>query len=670
MVYKKMLIPLLSLSICLTGVSFECKDANAAVVTSNSSYESQFNSIALAKGYKDLTQGNPCMTQKFAADPGVMEYNGRVYVYSTNDHYMYDSKGAVIANSFDNVQTINCMSSDDMANWTDHGTINVAGSNGAAKWATHSWAPAAAHKTINGKERFFLYFADRGGGIGVLTSDSPTGPWKDPLGHALVNKATPNCSNITWLFDPAVFIDDDGSAYLSFGGGVPNGQAAHPKTSRVVKLGADMISLAGTPTTIDAPYILEDSGLNKDGNTYYYTYCTNWESRSNSSDPGVAEIAYMTSNSPTGPFTYKGTILKNPGKYFGCYGNNHHSIVKFKNKWYIFYHSQWLENKMGTNKGYRSAQVDEINISNGKISPATGTLTGVAQTKDLNPYTLNQMSTMAWQGGIKGQGLGNTDVQMSAGNWVGVSNVGFGTGPASITMKVSSQKGSVIKVCTDNPSNKALGYVVVPPTGNAFTNVSANVSNITGTKKLFFVSSNDCVVDNWQFSKNPASGTGSSTTKDSTNTSGTTQTLSDGWYYIKNVNAQKYLQVANNVGKAAQNVELGTGSGAAGQKWYLKNVGNGYVTLKSALGNYMLDVYNGENKDGSNIRIFNAYSNNAQKFALKSSSTNGAYGITTMSSNQTKALDDYNFQTFDGANVCQWTYGGTNNQLWIFEAAK
>ncbi|AGX41685.1 endo-1,4-beta-xylanase [Clostridium saccharobutylicum] len=167
-----------------------------------------------------------------------------------------------------------------------------------------------------------------------------------------------------------------------------------------------------------------------------------------------------------------------------------------------------------------------------------------------------------------------------------------------------------------------------------------------------------------------AYGTGSSTTKDSTNTSGTTQTLSDGWYYIKNVNAQKYLQVANNVGKAAQNVELGTGSGAAGQKWYLKNVGNGYVTLKSALGNYMLDVYNGENKDGSNIRIFNAYSNNAQKFALKSSSTNGAYGITTMSSNQTKALDDYNFQTFDGANVCQWTYGGTSNQLWIFEAAK
>ena len=102
---------------------------------------------------------------------------------------------------------------------------------------------------------------------------------------------------------------------------------------------------------------------------------------------------------------------------------------------------------------------------------------------------------------------------------------------------------------------------------------------------------------------------------------GNTATLNDGWYYIKNVNAQKYLQVASNVGKAGQNVEIGTGSGALGQKWYLTNVGNGYVTLKSALGNYMLDVYSGENKDGSNIQIYNAYSNDAQKFSIKSSST-------------------------------------------------
>ena len=81
----------------------------------------------------------------------------------------------------------------------------------------------------------------------------------------------------------------------------------------------------------------------------------------------------------------------------------------------------------------------------------------------------------------------------------------------------------------------------------------------------------------------------------------------------------------------------------------------------------MLDVCNGESKDGTNIQIYNAYSNDAQKFSIKSSSTNGAYVVATMSSNQTKVLDDYNFETSDGTNVCQWTYGGNSNQLWVFE---
>ncbi|WP_089041047.1 RICIN domain-containing protein [Clostridium acetobutylicum] len=158
------------------------------------------------------------------------------------------------------------------------------------------------------------------------------------------------------------------------------------------------------------------------------------------------------------------------------------------------------------------------------------------------------------------------------------------------------------------------------------------------------------------------------TTNPTTNpTPGSTVTLNNGWYYIKNINAQKYLQVASNTGKAGQNVELGSGSGAAGQKWYLTNTGDGYVTLKSALGNYMLDVSYGENKDGSNIQIFNAYSGDAQKFSVKASSKDGQYFVSTKSSNGTKVLDDYNFGTADGTNVCQWTYGGNANQLWAFE---
>ncbi|MDE5835313.1 MAG: family 43 glycosylhydrolase, partial [Ruminococcus sp.] len=211
--------------------------------------EKLFSSVTPASSYKKSGENNPLYTQRFGADPGVMEYNGRVYVYMTNDVVEYDSNGNVTENTYGKVNKINCISSDDMVNWTDHGCINVAGSDGVAKWASLSWAPCAAHKTINGKEKFFLYFCNGGNGICVLTADSPTGPWSDPLGHELITRAVPNCNNIPWLFDPAVFVDDDGTGYLCFGGGVPEGKEAMPSTTRIVKLGDDMTSIVGTPTT-------------------------------------------------------------------------------------------------------------------------------------------------------------------------------------------------------------------------------------------------------------------------------------------------------------------------------------------------------------------------------------------------------------------------------------
>lgn len=143
-------------------------------------------------------------------------------------------------------------------------------------------------------------------------------------------------------------------------------------------------------------------------------------------------------------------------------------------------------------------------------------------------------------------------------------------------------------------------------------------------------------------------------------------TLNDGWYYIKNTNAQKYLQVKDNTGANGQNVEISTGTGVAGQKWYLTNVGEGYFTLKNALG-YMLDVANGTNTDGANIQTYIANNMDAQMFKLVATSQNDVYGILTKSSKDTKALDVYNFGTSDGSNVCQWSYYQNECQKWILE---
>ncbi len=151
------------------------------------------------------------------------------------------------------------------------------------------------------------------------------------------------------------------------------------------------------------------------------------------------------------------------------------------------------------------------------------------------------------------------------------------------------------------------------------------------------------------------------------NQGGSSQTLPNGWYYIKNINAQKYLQVKDNVGGNSVNVEIGTGTGVKGQKWYLSNQGDGYFTLKNGNG-YMLDIQYGAKEDGVNVQTYSANGADAQKFKVVKTSETNVYGIVTKVTGDKKSLDVYNFGTADGSNVCQWTYYANSCQKWIFEA--
>lgn len=457
-----------------------------------------FSGITPTKSYKADDENNPLYTQRFGADPGVMEYNGRVYVYMTNDIFEYDENGNLVDNSYGKINQINCISSDDMVNWTDHGIIQVAGSTGAAKWANNSWAPCAAHKTIGGKEKFFLYFCNGGNGVSVLTADSPTGPWTDPLGSGLITRSTPNCGNVTWLFDPAVFVDDDGTGYLAFGGGVPEGKQADPGTARIVQLGDDMISIVGTPQTLNPPYLFEDSGLNKIGDKYYYTYCSNWNTSGNSLGLTSGAIEYMVADNPMGPYTYGGELFKNQGVFFGYYGNNHHSIVELNDQLYLFYHSRPVAGGMGIDYNYRSPQVDKITMSGTKMNAVTGTMTAIPQLKTVNPYDKVQAETMSNQAGINVSGLGDTVInEVDKGDWIKVSGVNFSSGCKSLTVRASSASGAAIKICTGGASGTAIGYVEVPAGG--MQEITVPVENLSGTKDLYFVFSGQLEFDWWTF---------------------------------------------------------------------------------------------------------------------------------------------------------------------------
>lgn len=455
-----------------------------------------FSSVKLATGYKKDGENNPLYTQRFGADPGVMEYNGRVYVYMTNDVVEYKD-GKITENTYAQVNKINCISSADMVNWEDHGAIPVAGADGIAKWGGNSWAPAAAHKKINGKEKFFLYYANGGNGIGVLTADSPTGPWSDPLGKALISRSTPNCGNVTWLFDPAVMVDDDGTGYLVFGGGVPEGKNENPGTARVVKLGDDMISISGTPQTIDVPYLFEDSGINKINGKYYYTYCSNWKTTGNKYGLDAASIQYMVSDNPMGPYTYGGQLFKNQGTFFGRGGNNHHSIVSLNNQLYLFYHTRTVEEAMGIDGNYRSPQADKITVSGTKLNAVTGTMAGIAQLSAVNPYITQQAEMMSDQGGIEVNNTGNTTVTCNKGDWIKVSGVDFSKGSSKITVKASAKKDAYIKIVSGSKTGKIVGYVKVPANSNG--EVTYGINNISGKNDLYFIFSEDMEFDSWCF---------------------------------------------------------------------------------------------------------------------------------------------------------------------------
>ncbi|SER90662.1 endo-1,4-beta-xylanase [Butyrivibrio fibrisolvens] len=146
-----------------------------------------------------------------------------------------------------------------------------------------------------------------------------------------------------------------------------------------------------------------------------------------------------------------------------------------------------------------------------------------------------------------------------------------------------------------------------------------------------------------------------------------TATIEDGWYYIKNTLSQKYLTVDADNADGWKNVVIKTGSGVDGQKWYVTNTSDGYITLTNKLGNVMLDVANGENDDGTNVGIYSAYGGTAQQFIVKNTDVNGVYTIGTKCSDAAKYLDVYEKKTDDGTNVCQWTYNGGSNQQWQFE---
>lgn len=470
---------------------------------------SELQKMMAEKVVKLPSENNPIVMHKFGADPAVLVYNDTVYVYSTNDMQQMEFSKGEDDNKFNKINSLNLFSSKDLVNWTDLGEIPVAGKAGGkgdAKWASNSWAPAIACKKIDGKDKFFLYFADSGNGIGVVTAESPEGPFTDPIKKPLISRQTPNCANVNWLFDPAVFIDDDGKGYIYFGGGHNPDAFEHPKTARCAALGDDMVSIEGIPAEIDAPYLFEDSGINKINGLYYYTYCTNWTARpegSGSEVPPIAVIAYMTSENPLGPFTYRGWTLKNPGTYFGAWGNNHHWIFDFKGKHYIAYHTQTMEKQMKLEHGgYRGIFINDFVVNeDGSLPVQNMKMEGVSQVGSFNPFEEIPAASCHSLRNVAVTSR-RTLYPVADGAYVCIKGVDFGSEAKKFAAEVicsSESKGASLKVCADHFGSN--GSLLAEIKIGKKSQVEAAISQISGRHDLYLVFTGCFELSSWKFLK-------------------------------------------------------------------------------------------------------------------------------------------------------------------------
>ncbi len=492
---------------------------------------------------KQPGDSNPLMTQRYGADPYAFVHDGRVYVYMTNDSQELDPNDPDHTNTYAKINQINVISSADLVNWTDHGSIQVAGPDGVATWATNSWAPGMASKVVDGKEQFFLYFCNNGGSSGVIVGDSPIGPWRDPIGKPLVNAQTPGASDgQNWLFDPAPFVDSDGQAYLYFGGGAVERDPNNPRSTRVIRLGEDMVSTVGEAEVIDAPQVFEASHVFERDGIYYYSYSSNFNGESRPEGyPGGGVIAYLMSDSPMGPWTpaqlparNNGTVFQNPSTFFGVGGNNHQSFFELNGRHYLAYHAQTVNLALvgGVSsqvRGFRSTHIDEVTFAaDGTMDLVQGTYAGVDQVQPLDVSGRVEAETIAWQKGMTtipvdepagdGAAVNMALDKVDDGDWVALSQASLdGVGRLDAKVRVLAP-GTSATVHLDTADGPQVGELTFDSAPGAWATVSTTLDDVEGEHDLYVVFHGDDAdgglvqVDAWTF------GAGDGTTLDVTAT--------------------------------------------------------------------------------------------------------------------------------------------------------
>lgn len=289
---------------------------------------------------------NPVITEKYTADPAAIVHNDTVYLYTGHDEAAHDFH-------FYNLNEWLIYSSTDMVNWTEEGAFPVTEFEWARgdAWAAEViekdgkfyWFVTVHHKDVDGKA---------GKAIGVAVANSPTGPFKDAIGAALVTNNMTTDIEIDWDdIDPTVYIDDDETPWLFWG----NSKCYYAKLKdNMIELASPIMEIEGLPNFTEAPF------FHKKGDYYYLTYAYEFPEKT----------AYAMSKSIEGPWEFKGILNEIAGN---C-NTNHQAILEYKGKDYFIYHNGGIPTQGGSFR--RSVCIDYLHYN------ADGTLKRIVMTSE------------------------------------------------------------------------------------------------------------------------------------------------------------------------------------------------------------------------------------------------------------------------------------------------
>lgn len=426
-------------------------------------------SISLLLSINILFAQNPIVRTMYSADPTARVFGNKVYLFPSHDILATPGHGRV---GWFCMEDYHVFSSANLTDWTDHGIVVTQNKIPWVKPDSYSmWAPDCIYR--NGK--YYFYFPTtpkdssygRGFAIGVAIADKPEGPY--------VPEETP-IKNVHGI-DPNVFIDKDGQAYLYWAGG--NIYAAKLKEN-MLELASDPVILKDLPTKglKEGPFLFERNGI------YYLTY------------PHVINktesLEYAISNNPLGPFKVTGVIMDESPT--GCW-TNHHSLVQFKNQWYLFYHDR--DYSPNFDKA-RSVRADSLFFNeDGTIKKVIRTFRGIGIADATKPLQIDRYSAKSDEG-VSVDFIDTTNrfegwktIFNKQDGWIQFNTVDFGKKKLrSVNVRAMSNPGGILQIRLDKPGGTVVTEIKIPET-KEWKTIKAPLSSFKPGIHNLFVSLKD-----------------------------------------------------------------------------------------------------------------------------------------------------------------------------------